>query len=79
MSNWKAAEEQEYQDFLYIEEINSNDGMSRRLKGIKTTQNVQDLKKAIAAEFGNPGGWSSVSVAFANKELSDREPILSLN
>ena len=42
----------------------------------KTTQSVQDLKKAIAAELKNPEGWSSVSVAFADKELSDRESAL---
>ena len=76
MSDWKAAEEREYRDFLYIEEVNSNDGMSRRLTGIKTTQSVQDLKKAIAAELNNPEGWSSVSIAFADKELNDRKSIL---
>ena len=76
MSDWKPTDEAEYRDFLYIEEVNSNDGTSRRLTGIKTTQSVQDLKKAIAAELKNPEGWSSVSIAFADKELSDRESTL---
>lgn len=79
MSDWKAADEAECRDFLYIEEINSNDGTSRRLTGIKTTQSVQDLKKAIATELNNPQGWNSVSVAFADKELSDRECIPDTN
>ncbi|KAF8847812.1 hypothetical protein BDZ45DRAFT_681649 [Acephala macrosclerotiorum] len=77
MSDWKPAEEGEYRDFLYIEEVNSNDGTSRRLTGINTTQSVQDLKKAIAAELKNPEGWSSVSLAFADKELSDLDASLS--
>jgi hypothetical protein len=76
MADWKTAEEQEYRDFLYIEEVNSNDGSSRRLTGITTSQTVQDLKKLVAAELQNPQGWSSVLVAFADKELSDRESIV---
>ena len=79
MWDWKAAQEQEYRDFLYIEEVNSNDGISQRLTGIKTTQSVRDLKKAIATELKNPEGWSSISLAFADKELSDRESILDIN
>lgn len=75
MSGWEAAkeQEQEYRDFLYIEEVNSNDGFSRRLTGVKTSQRVEDLKKLIAVELQNPQGWSDVSVAFADRELSDRE------
>jgi hypothetical protein len=79
MPDWKAAKERDFQDFLYIEEVNSNNGVSRRLNGIKTTQSVQDLKKAIAAELGNPEGWSSVSIAFADKVLDDRKSIPDIN
>jgi hypothetical protein len=74
-TDWKQALDGEIQDFLYIEEINSNDGTSRRITGIKTTQSVQDLKQAIATELRNPEGWDSISVAFADKELSNREYI----
>jgi len=73
MSDWRNTEEKEGRDYLYIEELNANDGTSRRLAGIKTTQSVQDLKKAIAAELNNPGGWSTISVAFTDKELDNRE------
>ena len=73
MSDWKAAEEKESHNFLYIEEVNSNDGLSRRLTGITTSKSVHDLKKLIAIELNNPQGWSSVSVAFVDKELSERE------
>jgi hypothetical protein len=73
MSDWKTTEDKEGRAFLYIEELNSNDGTSRRLTGIKTTQSVQDLKKAIAAELNNPEGWSTISVAFTDKELDNRK------
>jgi hypothetical protein len=73
MSDWKTTKDEEGRDFLYIEELNSNDGTSRRLTGIRTTQSVQDLKKAIAAELSNPEGWSTISVAFTDKELDNRE------
>jgi hypothetical protein len=79
MSHWRVAEERDFQDFLYIEEVNSNDGVSRRLTGIKTTQSVQDLKKAIAAELNNPEEWSSISIAFADKGLDDRKSIPDIN
>jgi hypothetical protein len=79
MSDWKPENEGECQDFLYIEEINSNDGTSQRLTGINTSQSVKDLKKAIATELKNPEGWQSVSIAFADKELSDREFVLDVN
>jgi hypothetical protein len=74
MSHWRAAEERNFQDFLYIEEVNSNNGVSRRLTGIKTTQSVQDLK-AIAAELNNPEEWSSISIAFADQGLDNRKSI----
>jgi hypothetical protein len=73
MSDWKTKEDQDGRNYLYIEELNSNDGTSRRLAGIKTTQSVKDLKKAIAAELNNPEGWSTISVAFTDKELDNRE------
>ena len=76
MSDWKNAGDKEGRDYLYIEELNANDGTSRRLAGIKTSQSVQDLKKAIAAALNNPGGWSTISVAFTDKELDNREPDL---
>lgn len=75
MSDWKAAEDAESHDFLYMEEVNSNDGASSRLTGINPSATVQDLKKAIAVELKNPAAWSSVSVVFANQELSDCKPI----
>jgi hypothetical protein len=71
MANWKATEEQSYRDFLYIEEVNSNDTASHRISGIATSQSVEDLKKSIAASLGNPDGWSSISVAFAGQDLSE--------
>jgi len=73
MSDWKTTEDKGGGDYLYIEELNANDGTSRRLAGIKTAQSVQDLKKAIAAELNNPEGWSTISVAFTDKELDNRE------
>lgn len=73
MADWKSAEERQFGDFLYVEEVNSNEGLSRRLTGINTSRSVQDLKKAIATELGNPEGWSNITVAFADKELGDRK------
>jgi len=77
MSDWKAAEDMESHDFLYMEEINSNDGTSSRLSGINPSATVQDLKKAIATELKNPAAWSSVSVVFANQELNNLDATLS--
>ncbi len=58
---------------MYIEEINANEGVKKRLTGISTTQSVEELKKAIAADLKNPEGWSSMSLAYCDQELSDRE------
>jgi hypothetical protein len=66
-------EEESYRNFLYIEEVNSNDTTSRRISGITTIQSVEDLKKSIASTLGHPDGWSSISVAFAGQDLSERE------
>lgn len=77
MAFWETTKKREHGNFLYIEEVNSNDGVSQRLANIKIDQTVQDLKEAIAAELKNPEGWSSVMVAFANQELEDRESMQS--
>lgn len=75
MSDWKEAEAQECRDFLYVEEVNSNDGDGWRLSAIPTSKTVKDLKQSIAKELKNPQGWSSLSVAFGDTELSDRESL----
>jgi len=69
----KEAEEAEYRDFLYVEEINSNDGESRRLTGISTSHTVQFLKRAIASELRSPQTWSQIMLVYVNQELSDRK------
>jgi hypothetical protein len=73
MANWKEDEEESYRDFLYIEEIDSNEGRSRRLTGISTSQTVQHLKRTIASDLKNPQCWNSLQVAFAGQALSDRK------
>lgn len=71
MSDWKAAEAQDQHDFLYIEEVNANDGASMRLTGIRTRQTVRDLKRAIATSLNNPAGWESLAVAYVDTELDE--------
>jgi hypothetical protein len=73
MSDWKEAEAQECQDFLYMEEVNSNEGEGHRVTGIPMSKTVKDLKQSIAAELKNPQSWNSMAVAFGDKELSDRK------
>jgi hypothetical protein len=77
MSDWKAAEQESYRDSLYIEELNSNDGTSRRITGIKTTDTVETLKRRIATDLRNPQGWNSLAVAFAGQDLNSRMPSFS--
>ena len=67
MSDWKQ------RDYLFIEELNSNDGIEQRLTGFKSSQTVQDLKQAIAVKLNNPEGWSSVSLFYFGKELANRK------
>ncbi|KAH6716731.1 hypothetical protein BKA61DRAFT_732989, partial [Leptodontidium sp. MPI-SDFR-AT-0119] len=76
MTEWKPDEEGS-QNFLYIEEVNSNDGLSRRLNGVPTSQTVQKLKKSIAEQLSIPQVWNRISNAFADKELSDLKTTLS--
>lgn len=77
MADWKAAEDAEYRDFFYIEELSSNDGTTQRLTGISVTETVQHLKRAIAQHLGNPGSWSSITVIYTGQELTNRmSPVL---
>jgi len=61
------------EDFLYIEEINSNDSQSIRLGGVKLTQTVEQLKRAIAVNRGDPRVWDSIQLAFAGEVLDNRK------
>ncbi|KAG4441755.1 hypothetical protein IFR05_002746 [Cadophora sp. M221] len=76
MTDWKPNEEGA-QKFLYIEEVNSNDGLSQRLNGVPTTQTVQGLRKLIAEQLSDPQGWKDISIAFADTELSGTNRTLS--
>ncbi len=78
MSDWGAAEKAEFKNFLYIEEVNANDGVSLRLNGISISNSVKDLKKAIARELKNEAAWESIAVAFADTELSNCESLGAL-
>ena len=57
-------------DFLYVEELNANDGESKRLNGISISQTVEALKRKIAIELGNVNLWTGISVAFIGQELT---------
>ncbi|KAH7391543.1 hypothetical protein BKA64DRAFT_756715 [Cadophora sp. MPI-SDFR-AT-0126] len=76
MTDWKPDDDCA-RNFLYIEEVNSNEGLSRRLNGVPTSNTVQSLKELIAEQLANPQGWNNISLAFADKELSDLNSTLS--
>lgn len=78
-SSWKDAEEAEHRDFLYVEEINSSDGESKRLTGIPTSQTVEYLKRTIASELRSPQSWSQIMLVYVDRELSDRKCGVWLN
>ncbi|KAF1993727.1 hypothetical protein P154DRAFT_625215 [Amniculicola lignicola CBS 123094] len=76
MNNPKALEAQEYLDFLYIEEATSEEGEARRIK-FSTSQTVEALKRAIAAELNIQHEWSTLDVVSSGKELSELNKTLA--
>jgi hypothetical protein len=72
MSDWSESVVEAPRDSLLIEELNANNGISQRITGIKISDTVEVLKRCIAVHLRNPGGWSSIEVAFAGQNLINR-------
>lgn len=68
----KEAERQEGLDFLYVEEATSEEGEGRRIS-FKTSQTVEELKRAISAELGIQREWSNLDLVANGRELHDRK------
>ncbi|KAH8669779.1 hypothetical protein BGZ60DRAFT_538635 [Tricladium varicosporioides] len=72
MAEWKSALAFEEQNFLYIQEINSNgSGFSTRLEGVSPSLTVQELKKLIAVKLDNVSSWNHLRVLYGGTELSE--------
>jgi hypothetical protein len=55
-----------------MEDVNSNDGDSRRITGLPMSSTVKELKQSIVQNLNNPQGWDSLGCAYGEAELSDR-------
>jgi len=72
MSEWSFVTDSETGgNFLYVEEVNSDNGDSTRLSNIPMTDTVEALKKRIATQLGNAGAWENLALFAADKTLTN--------
>ncbi|ORY11829.1 hypothetical protein BCR34DRAFT_564734 [Clohesyomyces aquaticus] len=70
MAAAKDLEVQQYRDFLYIEEATSDEGEGSRIN-FSTSQTVEELKRAIAAQLNIPQQWSYLELVMGTTELTE--------
>lgn len=58
-------------NFLMIEEINSDEGEPQALRNFALSKTVKDLKMEIAKMMGDPNEWRSVMVFFLGQEMEN--------
>ncbi|KAK4207650.1 hypothetical protein QBC37DRAFT_327001 [Rhypophila decipiens] len=64
------------QNFLMIEEINSDAGAPQMLKSFPLSKTVKELKIAIATMMGEPNEWQSIMVIFLGQEMENENRTL---
>ncbi|KAM7207857.1 hypothetical protein V8F20_001899 [Naviculisporaceae sp. PSN 640] len=64
-------------NFLMIEEVNSDNGEPQMLRNFPLSKTVKDLKMEIARMMGEPNEWRSVIVFFLGQEMENENKSLS--